>query len=558
MNFSKSFRIPRYTSLALLLSAMVANAKADNDGAAHAAVSNERLATLDALEVVGKGTSYAKTIVSKEMLDRQFVMGSVNDALNEVPGVLVTEADAFGSSDGGTEISMRGFSASRSEIGTTIDGLPNGGSGYGGGSKANRYVDIVDLDTVEVSQGTADIASRSNEALGGTLNFLTGNPLDEQRTRVLAGFGDQNARKYYARYDTGLLGESTKGWASASHATNDDWIDGSGHTRRDHLSGKFESGLGDWKLSSYLSYDDADESEYDSITPEQFARDPEHDPKTGTLVGIPYIDQNFRSGSRAHRKNSFGYLRGRYDGGGGFSATVTGYAHRMRGRGDWLPPYLAEVTDDGKGNPESEYIGGHTVYGGNNADDNIYFVTPSGAAATMIANCNGNSNSLMPDRFNPSCYPAGSLPVQSYRHTHYANERDGITADAEWKHDFGALQNTVRGGLWLEKYGRDKTRDWHRLTQIGTSIAFDHTPYWVAFKDHYNTDEQMYYAEDVMRYDAFAWRMGVKQFFVDQTRDRRIGASTHVDRPHLDHPAEGTGSLRWLLAELRGAPARRA
>ncbi|MGO4611421.1 TonB-dependent receptor plug domain-containing protein, partial [Variovorax sp. 2RAF20] len=83
----------------------------------------------------------------------------------------------------GTQISMRGFVTNRDtqQIGTTIDGLPNGGSGYGGGSLANRYIDTLDLETVEVSQGTADISSRSNEALGGTLNFLTSDPLQEQR-----------------------------------------------------------------------------------------------------------------------------------------------------------------------------------------------------------------------------------------------------------------------------------------------------------------------------------------------------------------------------------------
>ncbi|KEZ97292.1 hypothetical protein A11M_0111245 [Xanthomonas vasicola pv. vasculorum NCPPB 895] len=223
--------------------------------------------------------TYSKATVSKEMLDRQFVLGSVNDALNELPGVVVTEADAFGSSDWGTQISMRGFVSNRDtqQIGTTIDGVPNGGSAYGGGSKANRFIDMPDLETVEVSQGTADIASRSNEALGGTLNYLTGEPLETQRVRVIGGIGDNQARKYYARYDTGLIGGNTRAWVSGSSARNDDWIDGSGHTSRDHLAGKFVSVLNQWTLSGYASYDDADESEYTSVTPEQFARDPEHD-----------------------------------------------------------------------------------------------------------------------------------------------------------------------------------------------------------------------------------------------------------------------------------------
>ncbi|WP_371181371.1 TonB-dependent receptor [Xanthomonas sacchari] len=546
MTVSAYFRTPSPTLLALALAASLACAHAaeatDAAETAAPADSSDQVSTLDQVQVLGQATTYAKINVSKEALDRQFAMSSVNDALNELPGVIATEADAFGSSDWGTQISMRGFVTNRDDqqIGTTIDGVPNGGSAYGGGSKANRFIDTLDLETVEVSQGTADIASRSNEALGGTLNFLTSEPLDQQRVRLAFGIGDNQARKYYARYDSGDLG-GTRAWVSGSHASNDDWIDGSGHTTRDHLAGKFVSDLGAWTLSGYLSYDDANESEYSSVTPAQFATDPDHDLLTGKLTGIPYYDQNYRSGSRALRKNTFGYLRGLFDGGNGFKATLTGYAHRMQGRGDWIPPYLVDVTNDGAGQPESEYTGGHTVYGGS-ALGKLYFVTPSGAAASMLPGC--ADTATLPAESNPACYPAGSLPVQSYRHSHYDNQRGGVTADVEWAQDFGGLHNTVRGGLWLERYDRSVTRDWHRLLNVGTNIAFDHVPYWVQFKDDYRTDEQMYYVEDVMRYGDFAWRVGVKQFFVDQTRDRRIGDAAHIESDSHSDPLFSAG-LTW-------------
>ncbi|MCL1498404.1 phospholipase domain-containing protein [Xanthomonas nasturtii] len=427
------------------------------------------------------------------------------------------------------------------QIGTTIDGVPNGGSAYGGGSKANRFIDLPDLETVEVSQGTADIASRSNEALGGTLNYLTSEPRDTQRVRVIGGIGDNQARKSYARYDTGLLGDNTRAWISGSSARNDDWIDGSGHTSRDHLAGKFASALNKWALSGYASYDDADESEYTSVTPEQIARDPEHDLLTGTLTGIRYLDQNYRSGSRALRKNTFGYLRGAFDGGSGFKTTLTGYAHRMQGRGDWIPPYLVDVTNNGTGAPESEARGGNTVHAGSDLGK-LYYLTPGGAAATMLAGCAGSD--AVPAESNPACDPAGSVPVQSYRHSHYDNHRAGAMADVEWRADLGAIDNTVRAGAWLERIERSVTRDWHRLLNVGTNISFDHRPYGVQFTDNYQTDEQMYYVEDVMRYGAFAWRVGVKQFFLDQSRDRRIGEAQHVESDAHSDPLLSAG-LTW-------------
>jgi iron complex outermembrane recepter protein len=38
-----------------------------------------------------------------------------------------------------------------------VDGIPNGNSSYGGGSKANRYIDTENLKSVTVSQGTGGV-----------------------------------------------------------------------------------------------------------------------------------------------------------------------------------------------------------------------------------------------------------------------------------------------------------------------------------------------------------------------------------------------------------------
>ena len=531
-------RVPRITLLALTLTAALDVLAAEN-----APVDDAR--TLDQVQVIGQATSYAKTSVSQETLQRQQIIGSVNGALNELPGVVVSEADATGSSVWGTQISMRGFVTNRDtqQIGTTVDGLPNGGSGYGGGSLANRYIDTLDLETIEVSQGTADISSRSNEALGGTLNFLTSDPLSEQRLRMVVGAGDNDMRKYYVRYDTGVLGGHTRAWISASSARVSDWIDGSGKTSNDHVAAKFITELDRWTLSGYASYNDADEPEYTSVTPAAFATNPSRDGLTGTLTGIPNLDQNYRSGSRALRENTFAYLRGAFDSGNGFKATLSGYMHKMEGRGDWLPPYLVQARNDGAGAPESEYLGGSTSYGGS-ALGQFYFVNPDGSAAQMIAGCTPRAG--FSAEYDPNCYAANVQGVQSYRHTHYDNDRAGVTADVEWTQELGPVNNTVRAGLWLEKFDRTARRDWHRLLNVGTDIGFDQQPYWVQFEDDYSTDEQMYYVEDVARFGAFSARVGMKQFFVDQTRHRTIGAAENVRSDSKSDPLISAGGT-WML-----------
>ena len=130
---------------------------------------------IEEVTVVGRSVSYANNATEESMIKQQSSMTSVLATIDNLPGVLINEGDTFGSDDWSTSISIRGFSVDldQQQIGMTVDGIANGNSNYGGGAKANRYIDTENLRAVEVSQGTADIASRSHEALGGTINFTT-------------------------------------------------------------------------------------------------------------------------------------------------------------------------------------------------------------------------------------------------------------------------------------------------------------------------------------------------------------------------------------------------
>ena len=137
---------------------------------------------IEEITVVGRSVSYANNATSDDMFKQQANLSSVLAAVDNLPGVLINEGDTFGADDWSTSIVIRGFQVNLNEqqIGMTVDGIANGNSNYGGGAKANRYIDTENVRGVEVSQGTADIASRSHEALGGTLNFTTIDPSMEQ------------------------------------------------------------------------------------------------------------------------------------------------------------------------------------------------------------------------------------------------------------------------------------------------------------------------------------------------------------------------------------------
>ena len=111
-------------------------------------------AAIEEITVVGKSVSYANNQTSDEMAKQQSSLTSALAVIDNLPGVLINEGDTFGSDDWSTTVSIRGFQLSLDEqqIGITIDGIANGNSNYGGGAKANRYIDTENLGRVEVSR----------------------------------------------------------------------------------------------------------------------------------------------------------------------------------------------------------------------------------------------------------------------------------------------------------------------------------------------------------------------------------------------------------------------
>ncbi|MCV6615756.1 MAG: TonB-dependent receptor plug domain-containing protein, partial [Cellvibrionaceae bacterium] len=473
-NFSKNL-------LALAMATSAAYAQAED-----AAPAND---TIEEVTVIGKSVSYANNSASSEMIKQQSAMTSPLAVIDNLPGVLVNEGDTFGTDDWSTTVSIRGFQLSldSQQVGVTVDGIANGNSNYGGGAKANRYIDTENLQTVEVSQGTADVASRSNEALGGTLNFTTIDPGEEERLTLSVTAGDADASKYFVRYETGEILPETYAWLSVSSSENADWIDGSAENTRDHFAGKLISTINDINITAYVSYDDVHEDNYQRVSLAQFEQDPSWDRLTGEWTGTPYVDQLYRKGWSTLRENLFGYLKAEFEL-GQVEVNTNIYYHKNEGRGDWVPPYMVDVTDDGA-NGHSE-LQGNTVMGGAPLG-RIFFVDANGNSLSPNAGC--QSSITFPyggagPEYDPKCYGAGAIAVGSYRHTHYAKERKGFNADFVWETSFGDVDNTLRGGIWYEDYHREEYRDWHKIIDSSVGYNFDHQAYWVQYSVAFPVD----------------------------------------------------------------------
>ena len=201
---------------------------------------------------------FARNVVAEPMMLQQSNITSVTSVVDNLPGVSVQEGDAYGFDDWSSNVAVRGFQVTINEaqIGTTIDGFPNGTSDYWSGSKANRFIDPMNLGGVEVSQGTADIASRSVEALGGTFNFITDDPAAERTYTASTTIGENDGKRFSMRVDTGpLFGSETRAWIAAVRQEATDWVQGSARNEREHVAAKLVSSHGRLDLTSYISYD---------------------------------------------------------------------------------------------------------------------------------------------------------------------------------------------------------------------------------------------------------------------------------------------------------------
>ncbi|MCW8194875.1 TonB-dependent receptor [Proteobacteria bacterium 005FR1] len=490
-------------------------------------------AQIEEIVVLGQRKTYSAVSTTESMIEQQNPITSINATIDNLPGVNVTEGDTFGFDDWSTTINLRGYQTSLSDqqVGTTIDGMPNGDSGYGGGAKANRYIDSMNLGGVEVNQGIADISSRSTEALGGTLNYLTSNPLQGQRMRLQTATGDFDSQRYYGRYDTGrVLGDSTVAWISINHNEATDWMEGSAENERDHAALKFISNLGmSHELIGYLSYDDTHEDNYQRVTPAEFAEDSDWDRLIGTWTDIPYVNQVYRRGWSTLRENKFGYLKLNSKLSDQLSTSVGFYKHDMVGRGDWIPPYLANVVDDAGGR-ETE-LGSSTRLGGSQQGA-IFFVDANGSALQPSAGCSssitfpyGGAGAV----FDPACYPANAIPVQSYRHTNYERDRMGLTADFELINSFGEFDNSLRGGFWFEDSLRSESRSWHKLADARVGIDFNETPYWIQYDREYQRDTMNWYLQDTLSFMNFSFNLGLRQFEVDNEVEDQFGVDPSAD-----------------------------
>jgi iron complex outermembrane recepter protein len=186
-------------------------------------------------------TSKAKAVLTQELIGRQGAGQTVNDIINQLPGVSFTNNDPFGSA-GGT-ISIRGFDGSR--VSQTFDGVPLNDTGsYAVFS--NQQLDPELIEQVNVNLGSTDVDSPTASASGSTVNYRTMNPSETLGARLSASLGEFNFRRVFGMINTGnLTSFGTRAWFSASTATNNNVFNNYGKIAKQQYNGKIYQPIGD-------------------------------------------------------------------------------------------------------------------------------------------------------------------------------------------------------------------------------------------------------------------------------------------------------------------------
>jgi iron complex outermembrane recepter protein len=116
---------------------------------------------LDTVIVLGKGESRQVQTLTAAQVEQLAAGTSPLKAIERMPGVNFQSADAFGTYEWSTRITVRGFNQNR--MGFTLDGVPLGDMTYGNhnGLHISRAIPSEDIGSITLAQGTGAVQTAS-------------------------------------------------------------------------------------------------------------------------------------------------------------------------------------------------------------------------------------------------------------------------------------------------------------------------------------------------------------------------------------------------------------
>ncbi|WP_294338857.1 TonB-dependent receptor [uncultured Sphingomonas sp.] len=209
-----------------------------DEAAGEVVVRGQRAAGVGGIDI--PDTAKNKQVLGQEFIARQTPGQTVNDIINQLPGVSFQNNDPFGSA-GGT-LTIRGFDGSR--ISQTFDGIPLNDTGNYA-IYSNQQLDPELIEQVNVNLGSTDPDSPTASASGSTVNYRTLIPTDDFGARLVGSVGDYSFFRIFGMINTGTLTSfGTKAWVAASRASNDVVFNNFGEINKQQYNAKIYQPIG--------------------------------------------------------------------------------------------------------------------------------------------------------------------------------------------------------------------------------------------------------------------------------------------------------------------------
>jgi iron complex outermembrane receptor protein len=450
--------------------------------------------TVDTIIVLGQGQSRSVQTVKTEQIGLEAAGSSPLKAIEKLPGVNFQSADAFGSYEWSTRISIRGFN--QNQLGFTLDGVPLGDMSYGNfnGLHISRAISTEDVGSIDLAQGAGGLDTASTSNLGGTLKFSSRRPSDDFGVLAAATGGSNSMYRAFVRVDSGELSTGTRGYISYANQQTDKWK-GYGKQKQQQADIKVEQALGTQTLTGFYDWSRRRENDYQDMSLDMISR-----------LGYNWDNDsdNYAEAIKvADVGNNTGY---------------TGAPVSNAAAGTVYPTPFA--------NPDDAYFDAAGL-----RNDELYSVKLAGPISDSFkysAMVYGHKNKGQGLWYTPYVPSPNGVPI-SVRTTEYDIDRKGFVGNATYT----IGDHAIGFGGWYEDNDFNQARRFYGLksrTDPGySSLKFRNDPFYTQWAYAFNTKTKQAYVEDVWSAsDALKINFGFKALKVDSDSTTVVGTGSSL------------------------------
>ncbi|ABP64385.1 TonB-dependent receptor (plasmid) [Novosphingobium aromaticivorans DSM 12444] len=473
----------RIVAVLLASTSLVAAPAFAAEEAAPAPVAPEAISDAAAAEIVVMGQGQTRQVQELSTQELTILASGTSPlkAIEKLPSVNFQSADAFGTYEWSTRVTIRGFS--QNQLGFNIDGIPLGDMSYGNanGLHISRAISPENIGVTRVSQGSGSITAQSTNNLGGTLEFFSIDPKDALGVTASASYGSENTWRGFARIGLGTT-DGARAFASVQYQDGEKWKgDGKQRTLMVNAKGVLPLG-GGTELDGYVSYSDRAEQDYQDLSLAMIQR-------------LGYDWDNFGPSRYAEAVRVADIAANRGD---------TGTAPLNAAAGTTYPSPIASADDayyDASGLRKDTLA-------------SLGLTTPLGDALTFKVKGYYHENDGQGTWGSPYVNSPTGVPM-ALRTTEYDIKRKGVFAALSGT--FGINELTVGG--WYEKNDFIQSRKFYayesRTNPGRDHLKFQHNPFYTQWSIAFETDTLQYYVSDDVDLGDLKVNLGWKGYSVD-------------------------------------------